>query len=272
MPSLTLQEAAARLGVHYMTMYRYVRLGLIEAEKRAGTWQVSEEALEALHHPPISSQDSDTPWSARLESRLVAGDVTGAWSLIEAALASGKEPAEIYVDVLAPALRHIGDRWATGDLDVDDEHIATAVAHRLVGRLSARFTRRGRDRGSIVAAMPPGERHGLGLTMLTDVLRGAGYHVLDLGPDTPIGSLVKAIARTDNLKAVCIGVVMQERVAAATEMIAAVRKVVGPEVLILVGGAAIPDVEMAQSIGANGYAADPMVAVGLIEAGAIPSD
>lgn len=268
MSSLTLQEAAARLGVHYMTMYRYVRLGLIEAEKHAGTWHVSEEALEALHHPPASRHDPAAPWSARLESRLVAGDVTGAWSLIEAALASGKEPVEIYVDVLAPALRSIGDRWAQGDLDVDDEHIATAVAHRLVGRMSARFTRRGRDRGSVVAAMPPGERHGLGLSMLADVLRGAGYHVLDLGPDTPVASLVRAIERTEDLRAVCIGVVMEERLAAAAEMVAAVRKAVGPDVVVLAGGAAITGSEQALSIGADGYAADPLRAVDLIEAGA----
>jgi methanogenic corrinoid protein MtbC1 len=112
----------------------------------------------------------------------------------------------------------------------------------------------------------------LGLTMLTDVLRGAGYHVLDLGPDTPIGSLVKAIERTDNLKAVCIGVVMQEWVPAAAEMIAAVRRAVGPEVLILVGGAAIVDSDLALSLGADAYAADPLVAVALIEAGVAVSD
>ena len=30
---LTLQEVADLLGVHYMTVYRYVRLGLLEAEQ-----------------------------------------------------------------------------------------------------------------------------------------------------------------------------------------------------------------------------------------------
>lgn len=37
---LTLHEAAAQLGVHYMTVYRYVRLGLLPAHKVGGTWQV----------------------------------------------------------------------------------------------------------------------------------------------------------------------------------------------------------------------------------------
>ena len=37
---LTLQEAADELGVHYMTAYRYVRLGVMEASKSGGVWQV----------------------------------------------------------------------------------------------------------------------------------------------------------------------------------------------------------------------------------------
>ena len=46
--TITLQEAAATLGVHYMTAYRYVRLGLLEAEKVGTTWQVSVDAVEQL--------------------------------------------------------------------------------------------------------------------------------------------------------------------------------------------------------------------------------
>ena len=34
--------------------------------------------------------------------------------MIEAALASGMEPKAVYLDLLAPALRSIGDRWARG--------------------------------------------------------------------------------------------------------------------------------------------------------------
>ena len=37
---VTLHEAAAMLEVHYMTAYRYVRLGLLPAHKAAGTWRV----------------------------------------------------------------------------------------------------------------------------------------------------------------------------------------------------------------------------------------
>ena len=51
----------------------------------------------------------------------------------------------------------------------------------------------GRKKGVVIVAMPPGERHGLGVAMLADILTDAGYEVLNLGPDTPNVSLAAAI-------------------------------------------------------------------------------
>ena len=69
--------------------------------------------------------------------------------MVEAALASGMEPADIHLELLAPALRSIGDGWEAGRLSVADEHRASAVAGRLIGRLGPRFARRGRKRGTV---------------------------------------------------------------------------------------------------------------------------
>ena len=196
--TVSLHDGAEILGVHYMTIYRYVRLGLLPAHKEGGSWRVRVSDLEDFQAEAASSpsgRNADAPWDERLEARMLAGDVNGAWSVVEAALASGSEPADIYMDVLAPALAKVGRRWEDGEIDVAEEHLATAVASRIIGRLGPRFSRRGRPRGTVITAMPPGDRHGLGLAMLADILRGAGYVVLDLGPDTPIPSLVFAVER-----------------------------------------------------------------------------
>ena len=92
---------------------------------------------------------------------MVAGDEAGAWGIVEAALASGVEAADIYLDLLVPALEVVGEGWAAGELTVADEHRATAIALRLVGRLGPRFARRGRKRGTVVVGAPAGEQHGL---------------------------------------------------------------------------------------------------------------
>jgi methanogenic corrinoid protein MtbC1 len=85
---------------------------------------------------------------------MIAGDEAGAWAIVEAALASGAEAADVYLDVLLPALESVGDGWAAGRISVADEHRATVVAQRLIGRLGPRFARRGRKRGVVVLGAP----------------------------------------------------------------------------------------------------------------------
>lgn len=265
---ITLHEAAERLGVHYMTAYRYVRLGQLPARKESGTWRVSVSDLEAFRGPATSPPGrGEAPWSERLRARMVAGDVAGAWGVVEAALTAGTEPARIYTEVLAPALTAIGEGWAEGELGIEDEHLATAVASRLVGRLGPRFARRGRPRGTVVVAMPPGERHGLGSAMLADVLRGAGFAVLDLGPDTPVASLEATLRRLPEVSAVCVSVAYAhpDTLSAAAEMVAVARSASGPATPVLVGGGAVQSAEEASALGADGWAPDPLGAVDLID-------
>ncbi|HVJ97152.1 MAG TPA: helix-turn-helix domain-containing protein, partial [Acidimicrobiia bacterium] len=46
---ISLQDAAERLGVHYMTAYRYVRLGHLPAERDdGGRWYVRARDVDAL--------------------------------------------------------------------------------------------------------------------------------------------------------------------------------------------------------------------------------
>ena len=128
--------------------------------------------------------------------------MSGAWSILEAALSSGAEVDQLYLDVISPALVSIGERWEHGEIDVADEHRASAVTGRLIGRLGPRFTRPGRTRGSVVLGAAPGDAHGLPVAMLADLVVGKGFEVVDLGPDVPTASFVHAAGKAARLVAV----------------------------------------------------------------------
>src|SRR3954451_22049263 len=85
-----LRAAAEQLGVHYMTAYRYVRIGTLRARKVDGTWQVRLGGLRALtSRDPARPGPGGIRWPpyrSRLRERLVAGDEPGAWSIVERAL------------------------------------------------------------------------------------------------------------------------------------------------------------------------------------------
>jgi excisionase family DNA binding protein len=261
---LTLQEVADELGVHYMTAYRYVRLGVLEASKSGGVWQVERSALDRYRDQAAAARDGSAgksggrgrkaPWSARLEARLVAGDAPGSWSVVEAAMAAGAELDEIYLDVLTPAMVSIGERWAAGTLDVSVEHRATGIAMRIVGRIGPRFTRRGRARGVVALGAPAGEFHALPVAMLGDLLRLRGWEVSDFGVDVPKESIAHVIRETNDLLAVGLSAMSADNLPALAEACAAARDA-DADVLVVVGGHAVLDDEHALSLGAHARAA-----------------
>jgi MerR family transcriptional regulator, light-induced transcriptional regulator len=268
---LSLHEAADLLGVHYMTIYRRVRLGMLPARKVDGTWWIDRADLEPSTTPVRgrrrrgTAQPRPAMWQQRLQERMLHGDVAGSWQVVEAAMTSGFEPGEIYVDLLAPSLHAIGASWRSGLVSIDQEHLASSVAATLIGRLGPRFVHRGRKKGVVIVAMPPGERHGLGAAMVTDILADAGYAVLNLGADTPTASLVAAMRDAGSVAAVVVSVVDTERRSAARRLLAAARRE-RPSVPRLVGGNAVPDERVALDLGADAWVEDPRGLGDLIEA------
>lgn len=283
--SLTLHEVADRLGVHYMTVYRHVRLGMLPAHKVSGSWRIDPADLAGhardadpgdtrpVDVPSIGPTTTPTPaspprrrapWIKRLQQRMLAGDGAGSWRVVEAAMASGVEPHDVYVELLGPALHGIGEAWQQGEIGIADEHLASGVAASIVGRLGPRFHRRGRHRGTVLVAMPVGERHGLGVVMLADILAQAGFEVLNLGTDTPPASLAAAMAGRDDLSAVVISVVSAARLPAAARLIAAAHRI-DPRVTVVAGGFAVPDEATARHLGSDGWVSDPRQLARLID-------
>ena len=276
---LTLAEAAQELGVHYMTVYRYVRTGRLPARQVAGEWQIEPADLGLLQRTaparPRDGSERTGPklWQARLEARLVAGDEAGAWALVEAVLAAGMKPDQSLLDLLAPAMQSIGAHWQHGELSVADEHRATAVTARLIARLGSRFGRRGVKRGTVVLAAPAGELHGLPVSMGANLLRWRGFNVVELGADTPPEALAEAVANEARANeapadeapagearageisrplAVGIASTVSAGHGAVQRAIAEVRRAC-PDVPVLLGGAAIAGAAQARRLGADVY-------------------
>lgn len=257
--TISLHDAADRLGVHYMTVYRYVRLGKLPAEKKANTWHVRPADVESLMTSPTAESRPD--WPQRLEERLLAGDEPGAWAIIETTMAAGHPPVDVYVKGFAPALRSIGEKWHRGEIDVADEHRASRIVSRLIGRASPRFATRGRRRGRIVLGSPAGDAHFLGGAMLADLLRLEHFEVDELGADTPVSSFVHAVVASDDTVAVGLSSFKAGNDEVIRRTIDAIKK--ARDIPVFVGGAAIRDEAHARELGGDGFATDPAAVVEL---------
>jgi MerR family transcriptional regulator, light-induced transcriptional regulator len=243
-----------------MTAYRYVRLGQLPSKQDRGRWIVRRGDVDALRRDLDSRRDQPDPAGrrrpavlrARLLSCLLAGDESSAWNVVERALATGYTASDLYLQILAPCLRAVGDSWERGEVSVADEHKVTAVAARLIGRLGPRFVRRGRKHGTVVLGGAPGDPHALPGAMLADVLRGHGYRVVDLGANAPVDSFVEAV---EVESPVAVGVSLADRncAPAVADVVAAVRAATDAPVLL--GGPAT-DAVLARRVGADGWAPD----------------
>jgi DNA-binding transcriptional MerR regulator len=93
--------------------------------------------------------------------------------------------------VILPFLHDLGERWATRERSVGQEHFASNV---IGGRLRtlARGWGDGEGRGALLAC-PPGEQHELGLLCFGLLLRERGWSVAYLGAETPACELAMAI-------------------------------------------------------------------------------
>lgn len=137
-------------------------------------------------------------------------------------------------DTVVPFLRALGEAWASGRLGVMHEHFASARVRQLLAE-----RRRGYEDGevAVVCAALPGEQHDLGLHVAALLLAFAGAHIVFLGADTPPEE-IGAAALQSHARAVLIGSSPSARANVALSQLGALRRLLGPEVRIAVGGLA----------------------------------
>lgn len=193
--------------------------------------------------------------------RLLVGDGPGAWLIVEQALLAGS-PRDVYLAVLAPSLKTIGDHWESGRISVGEEHRATAVALGIVGRVGPLFGRPGRRRReSVLLAGAEGDQHVIPLMMVGDLLRSGGLNVVQLGADVPVDTLV-AMACASRAGVVGLSASTEPAVASAARAISELHRQL-PGVPVMLGGPAVPSEAVAETAGADGWARDGAAAADL---------
>jgi methanogenic corrinoid protein MtbC1 len=142
-------------------------------------------------------------------------------------------------DVVFPALRGVGERWSTGEVDVAAEHAASETVRR---RLAGLYEAAGRPVAGplVVVGLPPGSRHELGALGFAVAARRAGIDVLYLGADVPLESWLRTVRET-GAPVVVLGVVTEADVDSAS-IVAEGLGTLDPAPHCFIGGALAGDV------------------------------
>jgi len=172
---------------------------------------------------------------------LRANDAGGAYRVATRALEEGMSVAALYQGVVTPAMHDLGRLWEKGAITVADEHLATALTHRVLAALRSQALREeafesrpGRPQAMLAAVEE--EQHALGLRMAADLFEDAGYQTIYLGADVPSEALMQAIeVLSPDLLA--LSATMPELGPRLEEVVARVRSE-HPRLSLLVGGQA----------------------------------
>jgi len=138
--------------------------------------------------------------------------------------------------VVAPLLERVGAAWAAGRVSPAQEHLGSGVLERVLAWMNDPSMSAEGGPGVVVATLP-GERHALGARLAAAAATIAGWRPTYLGADLPVDEIVAA-ARNVGAEMVAISAVRTDQLAETRAALVALRKLLDPDVAIVVGGAA----------------------------------
>lgn len=94
-------------------------------------------------------------------------------------------------ETLAPLMVSLGQAWRRGEIDVFHEHLCTSHVERYLNGEILKCDKKDQS-PTILFAVPPGENHLLGLSMIEAVLTEQGAKGINVGSHIPIHSLCLA--------------------------------------------------------------------------------
>jgi DNA-binding transcriptional MerR regulator len=232
---LNIQAVAQRTGIPAATLRKWEqRYGVLKPERTAGAhrryserdvlrveWlkaRLAEgyrigEAARLLGGADSSETVPSDPDALvrRIVEGAAATDPAAVERAVDQALALF-EPRDAVDEILAPALREVGDCWARGELGIGQEHGASEVVRAKLRELLDVGVEG--PRGTAVLCCAPGERHEIGLLALAVLLQSDGWSVVYLGADTPLAEAV-AVALARGASLVCVSATLAEAAEAA---------------------------------------------------------
>jgi methanogenic corrinoid protein MtbC1 len=198
---------------------------------------------------------------------VLRGDEYAAVDITGDALREGLDVESVLLDVIGAVQSRVGNEWAANRISVAQEHAATAINDRVIGRLTLAGDRPQTHRGRVTVACVDGEWHALPARLLAEVLTLRGFVVDYLGAQVPTPHLITHLHRTGP-DAVALSSMIATRLPVAHATISACQAAGVP---VIVGGAAFgPDGRYAELLGADAWAPDARSAADRLAAAPLP--
>src|SRR5512136_2603404 len=202
-----------------------------------------------------------TAMKEQLKEAIIKGKRDAVEPLIRKALSEGVGPEEIMDKMMIPAMDIVGDRFSRNEIFLPEMMIAARAMNTGLEILRPMLVEKGvSGKGKVVIGSVKGDIHDVGKNIVSMILQGAGYEVIDLGIDAPPDKFVGAV-KQHQPKFVLMSALLTLTMSMMEETIKSLKQSgLREKVKVGVGGAPLTQ-NFADRIGADFYGKDARVAV-----------
>ncbi len=182
---------------------------------------------------------------------------------VQEALNEGIAPDRILNEGMLPAMAEVGQLFEDGEFFVPEMLISARAMAAGMNILKPALKQADvPPAGKVVIGTAKGDLHDIGKNLVSMMLEGAAFEVIDLGADVSPEQFVDAV-KSNKPQLVAMSALLTTTMPAMKETVDALKAAgVRDQVKVMIGGAPVSD-EYAKEIGADGYASDANSAVRL---------
>lgn len=214
---------------------------------------MNEMLSKLAHCIEVGKIDKASPYPPDMK------DQDGANELTKIALDNGTKPTDILENALIPAMAIVGNKFSRNEIYVPQMLMSAKAMHAAMAHIRPYFlSGETKRKGIFIIGTVSGDLHDIGKNLVSMMVEGGGWEVIDLGVDVGEDKFIKAL---ENNPGASIGLS-----ALLTTTMENMRKIVlaikhkHPDSKILIGGAPVTQ-EYCEKIGADFYSPDPQGAV-----------
>jgi corrinoid protein of di/trimethylamine methyltransferase len=198
-----------------------------------------------------------------IKEMVVGGKYNDIEAEVQRAVDSGTDLNRLINDALISAMDIVGKRFADSEIYVPEMLVSATTMKRGLAIIKPLLqSGEAENRGTIVMGTVKGDLHDIGKNLVTMMMEGAGFKIIDLGVDVKIENLIDTVKK-EAVDIIGLSALLTTTMPEMQNVIEALEEAgLRNQVNVIVGGAPI-DQGFADKIGADGFGADAVEAVQL---------
>ncbi|HSB15192.1 MAG TPA: corrinoid protein [Bryobacteraceae bacterium] len=199
--------------------------------------------------------------TSKLYDAILNGDSKTAVAVTKEALADNSDPLELVNKAMIPAMDEVGRRFECEEYFVPELLLAARAMKGSLELIRPLLAERGaQPAGRVVIGTVKGDLHDIGKNLVSSMLEGGGFEVIDLGADVAPEKFVQAV-KEKNANIVCLSALLTVTMPSMKTTIDALTSAgIREKAKVIIGGAPVTQ-QYADEIGADGYGENANVAV-----------